>query len=117
MARIPRKTTGRALRRALEPEAESQPEPRRGVEFVVGPSERPTFYSNNTQVRMSLYDAVLDLGVAEVGSPGRLVVHQTARVIMSIPHVKKLADLLNRQLAEYEQQHGPIPTSERGSSG
>jgi hypothetical protein len=74
--------------------------------------ERPVYYSNNTQVRMTLNDAVFDLGIVESTTGERIVVRQTARVIMAIPHVKRLAELLNRQLAEYEEQHGPIPSTE-----
>src|SRR5207302_3579542 len=80
-------------------------EGRRQLQFIAPSGERPTFYTNNTQVRLSLVDAVFDLGVVESADANKVVVKQTARVIMAIPHVKRLAAALNRQIEDYEQQH------------
>ena len=55
---------------------------------------------------------MFDLGVVESADANKVVVKQTARVIMAIPHVKRLAAALNRQIEDYEQQHGPIPSGE-----
>ena len=88
------------------------PEGRRQFQFIQPSGERPTYYSNNTQVRLSLVDAVLDLGIIEAVDGSKVVVRQTARVILAIPHAKRLATALNRQLAEYEQQLGPIPAGD-----
>src|SRR5438132_9918451 len=92
-------------------------DPRRSLQFLPPNAERPVYYTNNTQVRLSLVDAVLDLGIIESVEGGRVSVRQTARVIMAIPHAKRLAQALARQLQEYEQQHGPIPVAESPQPG
>ncbi len=85
---------------------------RRQLQLIPPAGERPTFYTNNTQVRLSLIDATLDLGIVESADGTKVVVKQTARVIMALPHAKRLAAALARQIADWERQHGPIPTGE-----
>jgi len=98
-----------AARGAARPPAEPG---QTSLQMLPPSGERPTFYTNNTQVRLSLVDAVLDLGIVESVQSGKVTVRQTARVIMAIPHAKRLAQALSRQLQDYEAQHGAIPVAE-----
>jgi hypothetical protein len=68
----------------------------------------PNIYTNSTQLRISLHDLILTLGVAEpFGEETKP--RAVARVIMSPQHAKVLVDILQRHIQLYEATFGPIP--------
>ena len=69
-----------------------------------------TYYANSVDILMSVYDLVMTFGQMRSASPDKVVIDLHSRVIMSMPHVKVLAALLNEKLADYEARFGPIPS-------
>lgn len=70
----------------------------------------PTIYSNNVELRVSPYDFKMTFGevVGLNGSSG-LEVLAKCTVYMSPQHAKAFADMLVKNLAEYEVNVGKIP--------
>ncbi len=70
----------------------------------------PNIYTNSTQLRISVHDLIMTLGVAEpFGEETRP--RAVARIIMSPQHAKVLTDILQKHLQLYEETFGPIPVS------
>lgn len=86
--------------------------PDRKVEHVLS-ANAPVIYANNVEVRTSLFDTMIQLGLIEEATPETLVVKELGRVILSPPHMKALAEILSRNVTEYERTFGPIPTGPR----
>jgi uncharacterized protein DUF3467 len=67
-------------------------------------------YANDTYIQTSPWDVRLMLGVlTELGpdqnTPSPL---RVADVRMSLHHAKKVAQLLTKQISQYERDHGPL---------
>ena len=78
------------------------------MEKVESP-ELTTYYANSVDILMSVFDLVLTFGQMKAVTLEHVVVEQQARVIMSPPHIKVLARLLNDKIANYEAAFGTIP--------
>lgn len=88
-----------------------------GVELIGGgrienlptSEDIPLIYTNSVQLKMSVFDMVLDLGVVASTDPERTVVKPVARVAMSPQHAKALAAVLDAHVKAYETAFGPLP--------
>jgi hypothetical protein len=76
---------------------------------IIYPGPRSVNYANNAQLRVSMYDFVLELGVSIEATPERLVVRNMTVVALSPPHAKAIAKLLNKHVEGYEQRYGKLP--------
>lgn len=103
---MPRKVTDRTE----QPKADEASKGRTPIVFLPAPDPLPTFYVNNVQIRATLFEAMLDLGVIEEVSEERANVRPQARLMLSLPLAKRLADVLGQLVRDYENGHGPIPT-------
>jgi hypothetical protein len=75
------------------------------------PETPEPIYANVVQITTGPFDLTLDFGFK---SPERLRAQSpdfdiVARVSMSLGHAKSMIPLLTAQIAQYEQQVGPIP--------
>lgn len=70
-------------------------------------------YANAANVTTIRDEVSLFLGIHDAGVPGRdrITVSVGERVILPPLVAKQLALLLTQQIAEFERQHGEIPTS------
>ena len=71
-----------------------------------------SLYVNDTQVQVSPWDIRFMFGVIEgLPSPNSptVLIKQIGEIRMSPQHAKKVAQVLNNQLASYEKNIGPIP--------
>ncbi len=68
-----------------------------------------TYYTNSTDILMSVFDFVLTIGQMRASGPDSVVIEQQARVIMSPQHVKAFAKLLAEKVIQYEVTFGVIP--------
>ncbi len=66
-------------------------------------------YANNASFRTSIWDIAVDFGTIEAADEQTIVVRNAVRVIMSPQHARVLAELLTKNVADYERQFGPIP--------
>ncbi|MHB8577412.1 MAG: DUF3467 domain-containing protein, partial [Dehalococcoidia bacterium] len=66
----------------------------------------PYIYANHMELKISLFDIWLDLGVLEEASEERLRVRPAARVILSPQIAKVLMNILNEKMSNYEQVFG-----------
>ena len=71
--------------------------------------EVQTHYSNNTQFKYSIWDFVMDFGMILDADEEKLRVKVLTKVIMSPQHAKVFAEVLTRNIKNYEETHGPIP--------
>jgi hypothetical protein len=84
--------------------------PASAMQPTVSDENVPNIYTNSTQMRVSVHDFVLTLGVAEpFGEENRT--RAVARIIMSPQHAKAVTEILQKQLRLYEETFGPIPVS------
>ena len=90
--------TGEGLRVALNRREEMS------ADFV-------SLYANETQVAITPWDVCLRLGLLVEGGGGvndTIVVSRLADVRMSLPHVKKLMEILTHVIEQYERQIGAV---------
>ena len=90
--------TGEGLRVALNRREELSPG------FV-------SLYANETQVAITPWDVCLRLGLLIEGGGGvneAVVVSRLADVRMSLPHVKKVMEILTNVIEQYERQIGVV---------
>ena len=90
--------TGEGLRVALNRREEMS------ADFV-------SLYANETQVAITPWDVCLRLGLLVEGGGGvndTIVVSRLADVRMSLPHVKKLMEILTNVIEQYERQVGAV---------
>ncbi len=75
--------------------------------------DAPTFtsyYANNSEVGMTLYDVSIRFGrILSLDSAG-LHVEDQAVVTMAVPHAKALMMILTSYVNQYEEEHGILPT-------
>ena len=70
-----------------------------------------SLYANETQVAITPWDVCLRLGLLVEGGGGvndTIVVSRLADVRMSLPHVKKLMEILTNVIEQYERQVGAV---------
>lgn len=87
---------------------DNNPSAKRGFVFEHSEDFR-TAYSNNVQVKLSIWDLVMDFGMVTDADEERVIVDNQIRVIMSPQHARSFSDVLVRQIARYEKLFGPIP--------
>jgi hypothetical protein len=73
----------------------------------------PVIYTDSVQVRASIHDIMLYLGLADPADPDNVSTRLVGRVIMSPQHAKALTDILVKNVEVYEAAFGPIPTERR----
>ena len=65
-------------------------------------------YANSVQVRLSIWDFLLVFGTLEQETPEQVRVNNFQGVYLSPQQAKALANVLNHNLAQYEQSFGTI---------
>jgi hypothetical protein len=65
-------------------------------------------YANSVQVRLSIWDFFLVFGTLEQQSPEQVLVDNFQGIYLSPQQAKALANVLNHNVAQYEQSFGPI---------
>ena len=65
-------------------------------------------YANSVQVRMSVWDFFLVFGTMAQDTPEEVQLRNFQGVYLSPQQAKALANVLNHNLAQYEQTFGPI---------
>lgn len=79
------------------------------LEMLPPDGEIPVIYTNSMQLKISVFDLLLDLGVNIGIENDRARVKPVARIIMSPQHAKVLASLLDTHVKAYEAAFGKIP--------
>jgi hypothetical protein len=87
-----------------------------GIEQI-RPADLPVFYSNNTFFQITPWDFTMTFGIIQEVKPGRLVIRDTATVIMSPHHAKVFSQVLADNVSKYEKRHGElkVPEDDSGS--
>ena len=70
-------------------------------------------YSNSVQVRMSVWDFHLVFGTMQQDSPDQMHFHSFQGIYLSPQQAKALQQVLGQNLAQYEQDFGPIALEPR----
>ena len=70
-------------------------------------------YSNSVQVRMSVWDFHLVFGTMQQESPEQMHFHAFQGIYLSPQQAKALQQVLGQNLAQYEQDFGPIALEPR----
>ncbi|WP_260704707.1 DUF3467 domain-containing protein [Edaphobacter flagellatus] len=86
----------------------SQPKP---VEPKVNLTTTPDYrdgYANSVQVRMSVWDFLLVFGTLSQESPDEINIKNFQGIYLSPQQAKALSNVLNSNLAQYEQAFGTI---------
>lgn len=65
-------------------------------------------YANSVQVRLSIWDFFLVFGTLEQETPDQVRVDNFQGIYLSPQQAKALANVLNHNVAQYEQTFGPI---------
>ncbi|NPU82897.1 MAG: DUF3467 domain-containing protein [Syntrophaceae bacterium] len=86
---------------------ESTTPPQQSVQIITGDDMARGRYSNNLAVAFNPEEFILDWLLS---SPGGI--HLVSRIIVSPSHVKRIIDLLTKNLERYEEQFGRIPFRE-----
>lgn len=79
----------------------------RAVRFT-RPADYPTAYANNAQVTMSNWDFRIDFGEVVSADDKEIVIQQRIGVVMSPQHTKALAQVLTKNVEEYEKSFGEL---------
>ena len=77
-------------------------------------------YANSVQVRMSVWDFLLNFGTVSQNSPDEVTLRNFQAIYLSPQQAKALHALLGNNLAQYEQTFGsivlePVPPARDGS--
>jgi len=67
-------------------------------------AEIPEIYTNNVRTVITVYEVLLQLGLETSGK-----VKPICNIRMSPQHAKKLAEVLTKSIAEYEEKIGKLP--------
>ena len=82
------------------------------VSYVGTPAEEnPLIYVNNVEMSVSLFDVQIRLNRIAKIEDGEIFLKNQGTVAMSPQHALSLLALLQRTLANYAADHGPIPSS------
>ena len=65
-------------------------------------------YANSVQVRMSVWDFFLVFGTMTQDTPEEVQLRNFQGIYLSPQQAKALANVLNHNLAQYEQTFGPV---------
>ena len=65
-------------------------------------------YANSVQVRLSIWDFFLVFGTLEQENPEQVRIDNFQGIYLSPQQAKALANVLNHNVAQYEQSFGPI---------
>jgi flagellar protein FlaG len=65
-------------------------------------------YANSVQVRLSIWDFFLVFGTIDQQAPDQVRIDNFQGVYLSPQQAKALANVLNNNVAQYEQTFGPI---------
>jgi hypothetical protein len=65
-------------------------------------------YANSVQIRLSIWDFFLVFGTLEQETPDQVRVENFQGIYLSPQQAKALANVLNHNLAQYEQNFGTI---------
>jgi hypothetical protein len=71
-------------------------------------------YANSVQVRLSIWDFFLVFGTLEQQAPDQVRIDNFQGVYLSPQQAKALANVLNHNVAQYEQTFGPISLDNPG---
>jgi Protein of unknown function (DUF3467) len=83
------------------------------IQLSKSPEYRET-YANSVQVRVSVWDFLLNFGVAHQESPEQVTVENSHGVYLSPQQAKALWNMLGQNLAQYEQAFGTIAIEPQG---
>ena len=67
-------------------------------------AEIPEIYTNNVRTVITAYEVLLQLGLETSGK-----VKPICNIRMSPQHAKRLAEVLTKSIAEYEEKIGKLP--------
>ncbi len=73
------------------------------------PEKAPTIYSNNVQLRVSPWDFKFTFGEVIEVTEDSFEIKDKVVVYMSPQHAKAFADVMVKNLAQYEKNVGKIP--------
>jgi hypothetical protein len=76
---------------------------------VLYPEPSTVMYTNNIQLKATMFDFVLELGLSIEATEERLVIKNMTSVVMSPPHAKALAKMLTNRVRKYEERFGELP--------
>jgi flagellar protein FlaG len=71
-------------------------------------------YANSVQVRASVWDFLLNFGIAHQDTPDQVTVENSYGVYLSPQQAKALWNMLGQNLAQYEQAFGTIALEPQG---
>lgn len=66
----------------------------------------PTIYSNNVEVGVSPWDFRMRFGQIEEADESHMIVKNVATVYMAVDHVRALVDVLQKNLAIWDELYG-----------
>jgi flagellar protein FlaG len=89
----------------------SHPQPK--IELRRSADYRET-YANSVQIRASVWDFLLNFGVAHQNTPDQVTVDNNYGVYLSPQQAKALWNMLGQNLAQYEQAFGTIAIEPHG---
>lgn len=90
------------------PQLESGDKSEREIDLRISPSH-VTIYSNSAAIGMSFFDFRLAFGETHPEStPQKVVINNSATVIMTPEHAKRLANVLGKNVQQYEERFGKI---------
>jgi hypothetical protein len=88
-----------------KPDGNNPPQP--SVRLTPTPDYREG-YANSVQVRMSVWDFFLVFGTMIQDTPEEVQLRNFQGIYLSPQQAKALANVLNNNLAQYEQTFGPL---------
>ena len=91
----------------MSPQNPNQPKDQPTLTLTNTPEYRDG-YANSVQVRMSVWDFFLVFGTMSQDNPEVLNVRNFQGIYLSPQQAKALANVLNHNLAQYEQTFGPL---------
>jgi hypothetical protein len=92
-----------------QPQAQSKPDANTQPTVRLSPTaDYREGYANSVQVRMSVWDFFLVFGTMTQETPEEVNLANFQGIYLSPQQTKALANVLNHNLAQYEQTFGPI---------
>lgn len=75
----------------------------------VAPGQPLIVYANNTKLRASLFDVMLDFGVVVNMDDESIAIQDAVTVMMSPQHAKVFLRILDKHIRDYEAKFGRLP--------
>ncbi len=88
--------------------SQTKPQPDSPTVQVTNAESYREGYANSVQVRMSVWDFLLVFGTLSQNSPDQVQLQNFQGVYLSPQQAKALLQVLGQNLAQYEQDFGPI---------